>query len=133
VEAVESLDRGQYRQERLMEPAALPVYPARALKAKAGRATVGVHVTVGTNGRISSIVSSMLVFSTPGPFADDFRDAVEAALHQWKFEPARIEYIEVVQGTNGFFYNKVTRTELTESDFDLSFTFTADGRVEAGK
>jgi len=136
VESVEPLDRGQYRQEQLIQPATLPVYPARALKAKAGRATVGVHVTVGTDGRVSDIRSSILVFNTPGPFAGDFRDEVEAALHQWKFVPARVEYIDVVKGENGVYYNKVMRTELVESDFDLSFTFSADGRVEptpAGK
>ena len=129
VESAEPLDRGQYRQEQLVQPAALPVYPARALKAKAGRATVGVHITVDSTGRVSNIQSSMLVFSTPGPCADDFRDAVEAALHQWRFVPARIEYIETVT-SNGFAYKREINSENVDAELDLSFTFTADGKVE---
>ena len=50
------------------------------------------------------------------------------AVRQWRFTPARAEYYEIVTD-GGFTFNRVTRTELIESEFDLS-TFTADGRVE---
>lgn len=130
-ETTEPTHHGQYRDAHLRNPVTLPVYPARALKARAGRATVGVHVTIDAGGRVADITTSMFVFSTPGPFATDFRDAVEAAVRQWKFDPARVEYLET-RTENDFTYNRVTRTENVEAELDLAFTFTADGRVEQG-
>ncbi len=128
VKVTESTTRSQYREATLQQPASLPIYPARALKGKAGRAIVGVHITVDTAGRVSTIDSSLFVFSTPGPYAEDFRDAVEAALRQWKFAPARVEYVEAIN-ENESTYNRVTRSETIETEFDLSFAFSADGCV----
>ncbi len=126
---LEPVDRAQYREAQLKDNAALPVYPGRALKAKAGRALVGVHIMVDPNGRVSDIRPSMFVFSTPGLFASEFRDAVETAVRLWQFTPARVEYYEI-RNENGLPFARVTRTEATESEFDLSFTFTATGGVQ---
>lgn len=128
-EVIEPVDRAQYREAQLLEPAVQPAYPARALKGKARPVTVGVRITVGTDGRVADIRPSVLVFSSPGSFAEDFRDAVEAAVRQWRFTPARAEYFEIVN-EGGFTFNRVTRTELVETEFDLSFTFTATGGVQ---
>ncbi len=130
--SVAPVEHANYFEARLNEPVPLPVYPARALKAKARLSTVGVHITVDTTGRVSDIRSSMLVFNTPGPFADDFRDAVEAAVRQWRFAPARTEHFEIVHEGSAT-YSRRASVENVETEFDLSFTFTADGRVEAGK
>lgn len=127
--APEPTIRADYREARLRKPFGLPVYPAPALQAKAGRATVGVHITVDADGRVAAITSSMFAISTPGRFAADFRDAVEAALRQWRFDPARVEYFETVD-EGGVTFHRVRRTETIEADLDLSFTFTANGRVE---
>ncbi len=129
-EAAALTGSSNYFEARLNEPAPLPVYPARALKAKARLATIGVHITVDPNGRVSDVRSSMLVFNTPGPFADDFRDAVEAAVRQWSFIPARAEHFKIVH-EGAATYNRRTTVENVETEFDLSFTFTADGRVES--
>jgi hypothetical protein len=130
--AAQLLNQSNFHEAQLQEPAPMPVYPAKALKAKARLSTIGVHITVDVNGHVSDIRSSMLVFNTPGPFADDFRDAVEAAVRQWRFKPAQSDEYEIVhEGTAT--YNRMKRSEKVETEFDLSFTFTADGRVQAGK
>ncbi|WP_157772453.1 energy transducer TonB [Lacunisphaera limnophila] len=111
----------------------MPVYPARALAAKAGAAQVGVRVTVDAQGNVTAVRPSMLAISiTPPAFADDFREAVEGAVRQWKFRPARVEDIEIVTG-GGVAYSRVLHTETVEAEFDLAFTFTTAGKVEAGK
>src|SRR6478736_5063340 len=131
-EAIEPSSRSQWREATVKDPVVMPVYPKPALKAKAGRSIVGVRIVVDVTGRVADIRPSLLVFNTPGPFAGDFRDAVELALKQWQFRPARAEYYEIVHEGDAT-YNRVTRTETVETEFDLSFTFTEDGKVEQGK
>lgn len=127
-----SLD--QYREASVQEKTiVLPVYPARALKAKAGAAQVGVRVTVDTEGRVTDVRPSMLAISiVPPGFRTDFEAAVESAVRQWKFHPAKVQHVEVVT-EKGFTYSRVTRTEMLDAEFDLAFTFTPSGKVEAGK
>lgn len=110
----------------------LPVYPAQALKAKAGAATAGVRVTIDATGKVTDIGPSLLIFSTPGPYAQDFMAAVKAAVVGWRFHPAEIFYLERVEAP-GVSYNRVTRSEKVEAQLDLAFSFTASGGVLAGK
>lgn len=130
-EAIVPVSREQYREAEAKHPLVMPVYPPRALAASAGAATVGVHVTVDATGAVVDIRPSMLAISvTPSKFANDFREAVEVAVRQWKFRPARVLHLETA--TEGeFTYERVTRTETTEAEFDLAFTFTPSGKVEA--
>ncbi len=123
----------QYREASVQEKTiVLPVYPARALAAKAGAAQVGVRVTVDAEGRVSDVRPSVLAITiTPPGFREDFERAGEVAVRQWRFHPAKVEYIEVVT-TKGFTYSRVTRTEKLEAEFDLLFTFTAAGKVVPG-
>lgn len=95
-------------------------------------ATVGVHVTADANGRVSDIRPSILTFTTPGRFAEDFREAVEVALGQWRFVPAEIQHPEPVPGLEPA-SNRIIGSENPETEFELSFTFSADGFVQAGK
>lgn len=131
-EPVEQKPLEEYREARPVYPLANPVYPPRALKAKAGRATVGVRITVDVTGRVSDVAPSMLVFSTPGPFADDFRAAVEAAVRQWRFRPAEIERLEFVQAPT-VSYNRIIGSQKVETQLDVVFNFTATGGVEMGR
>lgn len=110
----------------------MPVYPPRALRAKIGRDTVGVHITVDPAGRVSEVRPSLLVFSTPGTYAEDFRAAAEAAVRQWQFTPARAEYFEIVHEGDAT-YNRVTGSENVETEFDLCFIFSVGGEVVLGK
>ena len=128
-EIKEPVSRTLYVEARPIKPLILPIYPAKALAAKAGQATVGVNVTVDTSGLVSDIRSSILTFSTPGPFAGDFRAAVETALHQWRFAPAESQEIEPILGLDQP-ASRVTRSEKVETTLELSFTFTATGGVQ---
>ena len=128
-EIKEPVSRTLYVEARPIQPLALPIYPTKALAAKAGQATVGVNVTVDTSGQVTEIRSSILTFSTPGPFAGDFRTAVETALRQWRFAPAESQEIEPILGLDQP-ATRVTRSEKVETTFELSFTFTASGGVQ---
>lgn len=123
----------QYREAFLAGKPVLPEYPARALARKAGKAQVGVRVTIDAAGRVADVSPSLFAISIiPPGFAEDFNRAVETAVRQWKFQPARIEYVETVSA-GGITYERVTRSENLETTVDLSFTFTATGKVAAGK
>lgn len=131
-ETAEPTSRTQYRKARVQGDPLLPVYPPRALAAKAGAAQVGVRVTVDTAGRVTDLRPSMLAVTIAPPgFADDFQAAVETAVRQWRFSRARVEYVETVTA-DGFTYNRVARSERMEAEFDLAFTFTPSGKVESG-
>lgn len=131
-EAAEVVSSEQYREAEAIHPLVMPVYPPKALAARAGAATIGVHVTVDASGAVVDIRPSLLAVSvTPPKFADDFRKAVEVAVRQWRFKPARVLHLETAT-EGGFTYQRVTRTETTEAEFDLAFTFTPTGKVETG-
>ncbi len=129
---VEPVNRANYREAQAIHPLVMPVYPPAALAAKAGAATIGVRVTIDTHGAVADIRPSLLVVNVaPSVFAAAFREAVEVAVRQWRFAPARVHYLERVTESE-FTYERVTRTEMIEAEFDLAFTFTPSGRVEAG-
>lgn len=131
-EPVQQQPLEEYREARPVYPLANPVYPPRALKARAGRSTVGVRITVDVAGRVSDVAPSMLVFSTPGPFADEFREAAETAVRQWRFRPAEIERLQFVR-TPTVSYNRIISTQQVEAQLDVAFAFTASGGVEPGR
>ncbi len=120
----------RYREAEAAGELALPVYPRAALAAKFGAATVGVKVTVDVQGRVTDVRPSMLVFSTPGPYADAFFAAVEMALRTWRFIPAAALDTETTR-ENGVLTERVVRIEPVEAEFDLAFKFTAKGEVRA--
>ena len=132
-EMVEPVKRSIYRDAEAIHPLVMPVYPAAALAARAGAATVGVRVTVDAGGAVTEVRPSMLAVTlTPPEFAEAFRDAVEVAVRQWKFAPARVLYLE--RRTEGeFTHDWVAHTEMIEAEFDLAFTFTPSGKIEAGE
>ena len=71
-----------------------PEYPVRPLTEKAPPYSVGIHIVINTEGRVSSISDSKLAPSTAGPFAADFRAAVERAVMRWRFTPGHIDQLE---------------------------------------
>ena len=65
----ETLKTGDYYTEaKPIMPLVTPVYPAKALAAKAGLTVVGVHVTVDKEGRVSDVGPSLLAVSIPTRF-----------------------------------------------------------------
>ena len=119
-----ALERFDYRDAQAIEPLVMPVFPQHALAAKAGTVTVGVHVTIDRDGHVSDIRPSIWIFSTPAPFKEEFRVAVEAAVRQWRFVPAEERRMESFQ-ENGLAGERVTQSEPMEAEFDLAFDFTA--------
>lgn len=108
-----------------------PIYPAAARGKVQGPVTVGVRITVDVDGRVSEVATSLAVFSTPGPWAEEFRVAVEEALAAWRFEPAELLQLETVSDPQGDF-QRVKVRERVEAFAEVVFTFTATGKVEAG-
>jgi hypothetical protein len=131
--AAQPVSRAQYRDAQIKGEPILPVYPARALAAKAGSAQVGVHLVIDSQGRVSDVRPSMVAMTiAPPEFTQEFEKAVETAVRLWRFVPARAQYIETVQGSGGFSYDRVARTEDVEAEVDLAFTFSTSGKVTAG-
>ena len=121
-----------FTQARPTPPFVLPAYPPKALKAKAGRVTIGVQVSIDAAGRVTDIGPSLLTFDTPGPFAADFIEAAKAAVRQWRFRPAEVLQMETAN-SGDFSYQRIARSTKTETKLDLAFTFTASGGVEMGR
>lgn len=108
---------------------ATPIYPPVALAAHAGQMTVGARITVDAAGRVSNVGPSLVALSIPSRFSNEFQAAVEAAVAQWRFQPARILYLEQAPDGDGGTYSRVAREEKTDTYFDVVFTFTASGEV----
>lgn len=126
--AIEPVDV-KYKAEPL-EPLATPVYPRAALGRVRVPMIVGVRISVDDTGRVAQVGGSLVAFSSGGEFAEEFREAVEAALAQWRFTPAEIRHLvprKAKSGQGGSW--QVTRVQPTDDAFDVSFTFTTKGDV----
>ena len=66
----------EFQPPRFSGEPGVPVYPERALAARFGSATIVVRIVIGVDGGVTEV--SQRPGSTPGPFAEDFRQAVEA-------------------------------------------------------
>jgi hypothetical protein len=110
-------------------PLARPVFPPAARGKTALPMMVGVRLTVGTDGRVADVVPSFVAVSTPGPFAAEFRAAVEAAVAEWRFLPAEIRHLVPGRTPQGKDYWNVARTDKTEDAIDVVFTFSPSGEV----
>ncbi len=103
-----------------------PVYPAVALAAGAGPVTLGLRLVVDTEGKVTDVSQSLLAFSTPTPWAAEFRAAAEAAVAQWRFRPAELRHFTTVTNAQGT-YRSMTDSEKTEWALHVAFTFNATG------
>ena len=114
-----------------IEPLAVPVYPKLPAGVRPALATIGVRITIDTQGRVSDIGPSLLSFSTPGPATAALREAVEKAVAKWRFTPAEIHHVEPMRGPERSEYLLMKSSEKTEWNFDVAFTFTSTGEVRA--
>lgn len=116
----------------IAEELALPLFPPQALSGGAGPSTVAVRILVDTEGRVAEVADSPRLPSTPGPFADDFRRAVEDALAEWHFRPAqwrRYEPGEDLDGDGVADYRRVVESRVVTFYLDVRFDFEiVDGR-----
>ncbi len=111
---------------------ALPVYPAEALAAHAGRTKIVLQITVGTDGRVTQITDALASVPFLGPFSPQFRAAAEAAVAQWRFEPAERQHLDPYD-VNGTKVWEITRSEKVETVTQVAFTFTESGKVESSR
>ncbi len=138
--------------EELIQPelrsAPLPEFPPAALAAGAGPATIGVRVTIGETGgasdvngsreagRVSDVCDSPLVTSYSGPFAAEFRQAVERAVRRWVTTSARIDTVRDAPPNQGYDAPTIlVKWRPVPVNVDLTFRFSiVDGRggVELG-
>lgn len=110
-------------------PLAQPVFPAAALGREKMPVTVGVRIMVDATGRVTDMRLSLAVISTPTPYQEEFRRAVEEALAQWRFRPAELCRLKPMLDATGAPAWALDRREKTECGFDVSFTFQSTGEV----
>ena len=106
-----------------------PLYPPHALSGNAGLVTVGVRVLIDADGHVIEVSPSMLAFSTPSRYAEEFQDAVRTAVMKWRFQPAQHYTLRTDLTNESGGTEKILHRENTETFFDLAFTFTASGKV----
>jgi hypothetical protein len=116
---------------------ATPAYPWRALSAKYGKASVIVRVVIGTEGLVTEINDPPNNTPAVGPYADDFRSAVEQAVQRWKFQPAAYRQFEDGKDLNGDGkpdYQRLVRSQVVPVYLDVRFDFeivNGKGRVRS--
>lgn len=116
-----------------IEPLAQPLYPAMARGRQSIPATVGVRIVIDEKGRVAEMRHSPLALTTPGPFAEEFRAAVERALKQWRFVPAQRQKMTPMAGGPAGRYWHVTKLGPSTDQLDVQFTFTASGEVVSAR
>ena len=112
-----------------LEPLVTPLYPPNALAGKAGLVTVGVRVMIDADGHVLELGPSLLVFSTPSRYAEEFQNAVRTAVMKWHFQPAQHYTMRTDRTNESGSTEKTLHRENTETYIDLAFTFTATGKV----
>jgi hypothetical protein len=108
-----------------IEPLALPQYPHAALAAHTGAITIVVKIRVGKDGLVKEVSRSLADTSFPTRFDSDFHRSIEAALAQWRFEPAEISRLEPVKDGPPI----VADSTEAETSFDVEFRFSQSGAV----
>ncbi len=104
----------------------LPAYPPEALREGWTPATEVVRIVIGVDGSVLTVSDSPLRGSTPGPHAARFRAAVEDAVQEWRFRPARWRRMvdgEDWDGDGVADYRKVVESREIPVYLDLAFTF----------
>jgi hypothetical protein len=84
----------QFRRPLPKETKTLPTYPENALAAHDGPHREVVRFVIDTHGNVDRIVDSPMESSDGGPFAADYRRAVEEALRSWRFEPGIFQHVK---------------------------------------
>lgn len=136
-------DAERSRYEQFMPPRpigelASPKYPERALAAGYGPVSLAVRVNIGIDGQITGIGDIPGKPQPTGPYASDFRQAVESAVRAWKFNPAELNRFEDgndIDGDGKPDYQRLVSNEKMPVYFDVRFDFEilqGKGHVKAG-
>ena len=79
---------------------ALPSYPQRALRARAGAAVV-LRFVINVQGEVVQVLDSPIATPLRGRYAEDFRVAAEKAIRTWRFKPAELQWLAKGKDLNG--------------------------------
>lgn len=110
-------------------PLAKPEYPRTALGREKLPVQVAVRIIVDTTGRVSDVRMSLAGVTTPTPYAEEFRTAVEEALAQWRFRPAQLRRLKPTTDETGSARREFEGWEKVDCGFDVAFTFQSTGEV----
>jgi hypothetical protein len=103
-----------------------PKYPERALAAHDGPHHETVRIVIDDHGAVSQVLDSPMERSDGGPFAEDYRRAVNDAVRTWRYEPGRLQHVEngADKDGNGKPDYKVMKSwEPIAVYYDIRFTF----------
>jgi TonB family protein len=119
-------DHQEFVAAQMVGPPVLPVYPAQALAASAPPFLVAVRITIDKDGKVTKIEDSPVLASSTGPFAGEFRAAVDDAVRRWRFSGGYIDQVEDGKDLDGD--GKPDYTTLVERDpvdvlYDVRFDF----------
>ena len=116
----------QFRRPMPKEAKTLPRYPENALAARDSPHREVVRFIIDTHGLVERIVDSPMEPSDGGPFAADYRRAVEEALRTWRFEPGVFQHVKNGDDKDGdgkADYKIMTSWERVPVYYDVRFTF----------
>lgn len=116
----------QFMRPMEREARALPKYPERALAAHDGPHREIVRIVIDDHGTVSQVIDSPMGSSDGGPFASDYRRAVDDAVRTWRYEPGRLQHVEAGPDKDGDGkpdYKVVKSWEIVAVYYDIRFTF----------
>ena len=116
----------QFSRPRPTETTTLPKYPERALAAHDGPHREIVRIVIDTHGVVSQVLDSPMGQSDGGPFAEDYRRAVDEAVRTWRYQPGALQHVAPgndLDGDGKPDYKVVTSWDLVAVYYDIRFTF----------
>jgi hypothetical protein len=116
----------QFRRPFPQDTKTLPKYPANALAVRDGPHREVVRFIIDTHGNVERVLDSPLASSDGGPFAGDYRRAVEEALKSWHYEPGVFQHVSPGEDKDGDGkpdYKVMTSWEAVAVYYDVRFTF----------
>ena len=108
------------------ETTSLPRYPERALAARDGPHHEIVRIVIDAHGSVSQVLDSPMGRSDDGPFAAEYRRAVEEAVRGWRYDPGTLRRVEDGPDHDGDGkpdYKIMTSSETVAVYYDIRFTF----------
>ena len=116
----------QFSRPLPMETPTLPKYPENALAANDGPHREIVRIVIDTHGIVSHVGDSPMGQSDGGPFAQDYRRAVDDAVRTWRYQPGVLQHVvpgNDLDADGKPDYKVVTSWDLVAVYYDIRFTF----------
>jgi hypothetical protein len=116
----------QFDRPKPVDTATLPVYPERALAAHDAPHRESVRIVIDTHGNVDHVLDSPMERSDGGPFAADYRRAVDDALRTWRYLPGALQHVAPghdLDGDGKPDYKVMTSSDPVAVYYDIRFTF----------